>query len=160
MKYFKSKKIILVILLFVNIMIIIAQKSLNSVSKEQKLFELSTVWKEISYNFANMDNCQGLNIDSLYKAYIPIVQNTSNNFEYYKSLQQFLAHFNNGHTRCDIPDFLWKQLSYPLLITSYNDKKIFIENIGSHYTTKVSVGDEILEIENMNVWDYIEKNGT
>jgi len=160
MNNLKTIQILLLVSLFANVFIAFPQKSLYTISKEQKLFELSTVWKELSYNFANMDNCPGLNIDSLYRAYIPIVQNSSDDFVYYKSIQQFLAHFNNGHVRCEMPDYLWYQLSYPLLITNSVDGKLLIENIGSHYTTKVNIGDEILQIDNIPAWDYINKNGT
>ena len=52
------------------------QTDLNQITAEQKVYELSVLWKEMSYNFGNMDNCPGLDIDSLYRAFIPKVTET------------------------------------------------------------------------------------
>jgi C-terminal processing protease CtpA/Prc len=135
-----------------------AQKSvINSITKEQKIYEFSMIWKELSYNFANMDNCPGLDLDSLYRAFIPIVQNTKNDWEYYKSLQRFMAHFNNGHNYCSWPPHLDAALCYPMLWPVYKDGKVWIDNVGSHYSGKLSVGDEILTINKMPAVAYFEK---
>jgi carboxyl-terminal processing protease len=139
-------------------LLVLSQSNFHKIHQEQKIYELSVVWKELSYNFANMDNCPGLNMDSLYRAYIPLVQRTKDDFEYYKTLQEFLAHFNNGHTRASMPDSLYNQLSYPLLITSYNAGKLYIDNIGTQYSQQVGIGDEILTIDNMPALNYIKKN--
>jgi len=147
----------LIIIFGVVSMSLFTQNSLANIRKDQKMYELSVIWKELSYNFANMDNCPGLNLDSLYRAYLPIVQRTRNDFEYYKSVQQFLAHFNNGHVRCDLPRYILHQLSYPLLITSCKNSKIIIENIGSHYSGKVKPGDEIESIDNIPAMEYIKR---
>lgn len=139
--------------------ILFSQNEIHRISKELKIYELSLIWKELSYNFANMDNCPGLNMDSLYRKYMSIVTNTENDFEYFKSLQQFLAHFNNGHTHSEMPKYIWENLTYPLLITSYKSGKLFIENIGSHYTKDINIGDEIIKIDNIPAMKYIEKFG-
>lgn len=145
-------------LLFISI-ISFSQNDIRRINKELKMYELSMIWKELSYNFANMDNCPGLDMDSLYRKYVPIVTSTENDFEYFKSLQQFLAHFNNGHTRCEMPKYIWENLSYPLLITSHRNGKLFIENLGSRYKKDISIGDEIVKINNMSAMKYIEKFG-
>ncbi|WP_293049549.1 S41 family peptidase [Paludibacter sp.] len=75
-------------------------------------------------------------------------------------MQKFLACFHNGHTSASMPDYLNNQLSYPLLVTSYNEGKLYIENIGSHYSKKVTVGDEILTIDGMPAMKYINENGS
>lgn len=132
--------------------------SLNSISKDQKVYELSMFWKELSYNFANMDNCPGLDMDCLYRAYIPIVENTPNDFKYYLAMQQFAAHFNNGHVYCNCsPEILKIFLPHiiaPLLQTKYKNGKVYIVNIGTHYSDAVMPGDEIISINNMPVLDY------
>ena len=133
------------------------KKDINRISKEQKVYELSYVWKELSYNFDNMDNCPNVNLDSLYQAYIPIVQNTKNDFEYCKTIERFLANFNNGHTDIfDIPSYLYPYVARPCIKTAYKDGKIIIENIGKQYKDKVSIGDEILTINGINAINYFE----
>jgi C-terminal processing protease CtpA/Prc len=155
----KTKSTYLIIALFFAVIICKAQKNdIHRISKEQKVYEISVIWKELSYNFANMDNCPGLDLDSLYRAYIPIVQNTKNDWEYYKALLRFMAHFNNGHNYCNWPLYLASSLCYPMLWTVYKEGKVLIDNIGSHYSDKVSVGDEVLSINKMPALIYFEKH--
>lgn len=128
---------------------------INKISKEQKAYELSVVWKELSYNFGNIDNCPDLNIDSLYREYLPLITETENDFEYYKMMQRFMAHFNNGHTLVyGVPDHLVEHLAYPMLQTSYQDGHIIVENFGSRYKNVLSVGDTIVRINGLNAVDY------
>ncbi|MDR2409263.1 MAG: hypothetical protein LBE13_14265, partial [Bacteroidales bacterium] len=130
----------------------------NKISKEQKIYELSVIWKELSYNFANMDNCHGLDIDSLYQMYIPIVQNTKNDWEYCKVIQRFLAHFNSGHTDIyDIPPYLIPYLARPYIQTTYNNGKIIIENVGEFQTENIQIGDEIVTINGQDALAYFQK---
>jgi len=132
---------------------------INRINKEQKLYELSVVWKELTYNFANMDHCPNVNLDSLYREYMPIVANTKNDWEYYKELQRFLAHFNNGHVACyGMPDYLLNYLGFLLLKTTYRDNKVIVENIGAHNANKLRIGDEIVSVNGMPVADYLQTN--
>ncbi len=127
------------------------------ISQEQKLYELSIIWKELSYNFANMDNCPGLDIDSLYRAYMSIVQNTDNDYEYVKTLQRFLANFNNGHVRCEYPDYINQQLGYFPIITIYKDNKLIIDNVYTSDMEDFAIGDEVISINGIPAMDYIEQ---
>ena len=138
----------------------IAQKknNINRISKAQKLYELSVIWKELSYNFANMDNCQGLDIDSLYQVYIPIVQNTKNDIEYCRSINRFMANFNNGHTHVyNYPRYLNAELGWFFINTIYENGKIIISNFEKKYADKLNVGDEICTINGIKAMDYFQK---
>jgi len=131
---------------------------INQISAEQKVYELSVLWKEMSYNFGNMDNCPGLDIDSLYRAFIPKVTETKDDFEYWKMLQRFMACFNNGHTKIfGAPDHLVKHLAYPLLATSYHDGNIVIENFGARMVDSLHVGDTVVTINGMDALDYFRE---
>jgi C-terminal processing protease CtpA/Prc len=133
-------------------------KNICQISKEQKLYELSVIWKELSYNFANMDNCPLINLDSLYQAYIPLIQNTKNDFEYCKRMLRFVSHFNNGHTNVrDIPMYLDPYIARFYLETTYKDDKIIVENIGKEYANEIQIGDEITHINGINALKYFEK---
>ncbi len=155
----KISRIVLFIFLICSQYISIGQKKeINKVCKEQKLYELSVIWKEISYNFDNIDNCPNLNVDSLYKEYIYLVQNTKDDLEYCKVIKQFLAHFNNGHTDVfDIPHYLDEYIARPAIKTIYKDNKIIIANIGQCYANELEVGDEIITINGYNAFDYFSK---
>ena len=101
---------------------------INQISSEQKVYELSMLWKEMSYNFGNMDNCPGLDIDSLYRTFIPMVTETKDDFEYWKVLQRFMACFNKWLWR-------WKPLNWlsggmPILAKKYKGKIRFHSDDG------------------------------
>ena len=131
---------------------------INQISSEQKVYELSMLWKEMSYNFGNMDNCPELDIDSLYKTFIPMVTETKDDFEYWKVLQRFMACFNNGHTKIfGAPDHLVKHLAYPLLATSYHNGNIVIENFGTRMADSLHVGDTIVTINGMAALEYFKE---
>lgn len=130
----------------------------NTLTPEQKAYELSMAWKELSYNFANMEHCQGLNMDSLYAAYIPKIQRTKDDFEHYLTMQEFLAHFHNSHTYCMMPQQLFPSLAMIRLQTECRDGRIYIRNISSQYADKVSVGDEIVRINGMPAVEWFTQN--
>lgn len=135
-----------------------AQEVPNTLTPEQKAYELSMAWKELSYNFANMEHCQGLNMDSLYAAYIPKIQRTKDDFEHYLTMQEFLAHFHNSHTYCMMPQQLFPSLAMIRLLTECRDGRICIRNISSQYADKVSVGDEIVRINGMPAVEWFTQN--
>ena len=130
----------------------------NTLTPERKAYELAMVWKELSYNFANMEHCQGLNMDSLYAAYIPKIQRTKDDFEHYLTMQEFLAHFHNSHTYCMMPQQLFPSLAMIRLQTECRDGRIYIRNISSQYAEKVSVGDEIVRINGMPAVEWFTQN--
>ena len=135
-----------------------AQEVPNTLTPEQKAYELSMAWKELSYNFANMEHCQELNMDSLYAAYIPKIQRTKDDFEHYLTMQEFLAHFHNSHTYCMMPQQLFPSLAMIRLQTECRDGRIYIRNISSQYADKVSVGDEIVRINGMPAVEWFTQN--
>ena len=121
---------------------------------EQKAYELSVLWKEITYNFANRDHCPEVNIDSLYQAYLPQVMWTRNNFEHYLTMQRFAVSFHNSHTYCMLPQNLIPELAMVRLITEVRDGRIFVKNISSRYEKEIKPGDEILQVDGMPALAY------
>lgn len=61
----------------------------NTLTPEQKAYELSLIWKEMSYNFDNMSHCPELDMDSLYRAFVPVVMATADDFEYSKAVMRY-----------------------------------------------------------------------
>ena len=146
-------------LLFCIVLVSCSNKQYNSLSKEQKIYEFSTIWKEVSYNFSNIDSCPIANVDSLYQIYLSKVMNSKNDFEFSKLIQRFMAEFNNGHTNLeDIPNHLYPYLGWYKLKTVYRDGKVFIENFGKQYSNKLSIDDEIVEIEGIPIYEYLKNN--
>jgi C-terminal processing protease CtpA/Prc len=120
---------------------------------EEKIFSLSSIWKELSYSFAFPENLKSANIDSLYMAYLPKVFDTKDRFEYFCVLNAFMAHFNEPHTRIytnhrpdDCP---------PLKVTNIGEN-IIVDAISKSFAEKVPVGSEILKIDNKPVMQFLE----
>lgn len=88
----------LTLLLLLPFSFVWAQEVPNTLTSEQKAYELSLIWKEMSYNFDNMNHCPELDMDSLYRAFVPVVMATADDFEYSKAVMRYLAHFRNSHT--------------------------------------------------------------
>lgn len=132
-----------------------------NINTYQKCFELAMFWKELSYNFANLNNNNVLNIDSLYLAYIPRVSETKNDFEYYLEMQSFAAHFKNGHTFCSLPQNLIPHLCTTTLRTEFDNGKVYLKNVGLHSkgANNVKVGDEILKINGLPAVEYFSRFG-
>ncbi len=132
----------------------------HTVSMEQKVYELSVIWKEMSFNFDNMNNCPGLDMDSLYRAYLPLVMNTRNDYEYALLLQRYLSCFNNGHTTLwSIPrSYMPDSISRLCIITEYRGGKLYLSNFARKYADKMKVGDELISINGMDAVTFLKEN--
>ena len=145
-------------LLFFLILTSCSNKQFNSLSKEQKMYEFSTIWKEVSYNFANFDNCPQVNFDSLYLDYLPKIIDSKNDFEYAKLIQKFMATLDNGHTNLeDLPNYLYPYLGWFKIKTTLKNNKVYIDNYGKKYENKLAINDEIIAINDIPVMEYLEK---
>ena len=152
-----KKPILILILLCASNQYFRAQEpDIHRISAEQKAYELSVVWKELSYNFANMDNCPDVNLDSLYRAYLPIITETKNDFEYVRAMQRFLTNFNNGHVYCQHPDYLNNYAAFLLFTTKNEGGKVFVDKVCNIYSN-LQKDDEILNINNLSTSEYIDK---
>lgn len=84
--------------------------------------------------------------------YLPKIEQVKDNFEYYRTLSEFMAHFNEAHTRIYAvkrPD------DTPPVKTTNFDKKIIISDISKNMADKIPIGSEILKINNIPVIEYI-----
>ena len=73
-------------------------QSPNSLSPAEKVYGLSRFWMEVNYNFIYLDKIDRAAWDSTYRAMITSVQETKNDYDYYRQLQRFCALLKDGHT--------------------------------------------------------------
>ena len=66
----------------------------NKLTPTDKIYGLSKFWQEVNYNFVYLDKVDRTMWDNRYRELIPIVQNTKNDYEYYRELQKFCALFD------------------------------------------------------------------
>ena len=76
----------------------------NTISKEDKIYGLSKFWQEANYNFVYLNKIDRKKWNDDYKRLITEVQNTENDYEYYRLLQKFCATLKDGHTNVYFPD--------------------------------------------------------
>lgn len=121
--------------------------------REQRIYTLSTLWKEVQYNFAFPENWKETNLDSLYLAYLPKVENAKDDYDYYRALSSFMAHCNEAHTRIIAdkrPD------DRPALITTNVGDRILVENVAESVSAQLPINSEILNVNDIPVIEYLK----
>jgi C-terminal processing protease CtpA/Prc len=126
----------------------------NQITRDVKVYWLSQIWSETKYNFVNVDRLK-FNLDSLYKSFIPKVLATQNDFEYFKTLQQFMASLHDGHS-----EVVWRTSPYsdyiPMILDDFN-KKVYITSVRKiPEFDSTWVGAEILKIDDIPTSEYLE----
>lgn len=149
--------------LLTNILInsVIAQVP-KEISKADKVYGLSKFWQEVNYNFIFLDKVDRNKWEALYKKMIVDVQETSNDYEYYRLLQKFCASLKDGHTNIYIPEKIGKQI----ITTGFGDYRLFLTNIeGKAIITRVNaskkdeipIGTEIVEVNGKPTKEYVKE---
>ena len=141
---------------------IVEPQTENNLSVEEKIYGLSQIWKEASYNFAFFGQVENLNWDSCYQAYIPLVLETKTDWEYYLVLQKFVALLQDGHTRVFPPAQLRNKYygtATKQIKTRLIENKVIITEVFNNLLTEAGLrkGMEILTIDSIDVHDYAMK---
>jgi carboxyl-terminal processing protease len=124
----------------------------KALTPEDRIYSLSLIWRELRYTFAFPEKLQKINLDSLYKVYLPRIEQSTNNYDYYRTLSAFMAHFDEAHTRIYAyhrPD------DVPPLKTINFGKTIIVSNVAKKMADKIPIGSEITKINHIPVVEYI-----
>jgi len=124
------------------------------INREERIYSLSVLWKEIQYSFAFPERFQKVNLDSLYIAYLTRVEQAKSNFEYFRLMSSFLAHFDDAHTRIYMPPSS-RPDDMPPIQTGNFGEKIFVSDIAKSMVEKVPLGSEIIKIDRIPVLEYL-----
>jgi C-terminal processing protease CtpA/Prc len=132
----------------------------NTISPADKVFGLSKFWQEVNYNFAYFNKIDRHAWDSAYKALIPQVQASKNDFEYYRLLQRFCALLKDGHTEISFPriegvNYMNNTFGDYLLVTKRVDNKVIIKRTWKKDIKKFPLGSEITEVNGLPTEQYI-----
>ncbi|MFI5159456.1 MAG: S41 family peptidase [Sphingobacteriales bacterium] len=134
-----------------------AQAMRDTVSREDKLYALSMIWKEADYNFVFFDKQPNLNWDSLYVAYIPKILATKNVYEYFKVLRSFISSLKDGHTSIMTPQSYRNDIdSPPVFYIQYNGKR-YVSAIDETLKEHIPIGSEIIKLDG-KTWDDFYMN--
>lgn len=132
----------------------------NTISAADKVYGLSKFWQEVNYNFVYLDKIDRNVWDSTYKALISQVQETKNDYEYYRLLQKFCALLNDGHTNIYTPKIEGLQImqnmfgEHLVVIKRIEGKPVIIRSWKKDQQL-LPVGSEIVEVNGMASEKYL-----
>lgn len=135
----------------------------NNLSKADKIYGLSKFWQEVNYNFIYLDKVDRANWDKEYKKLLIEVQETPNDYEYYRLLQKFCALLKDGHTNVYFPDEIQQQVynthfgAYRLFLTNIENRAI-ITRVNLSKKKEIPIGTEIVKVNGIPTREYRDKH--
>ncbi len=130
----------------------------NQLTPTQKASIVTKFGMEVKYNFAHMDKLP-CNWDSLYMARMPQIVDTPTDEAFLDSLKLLCATLKDGHTAvwCNTPSV--RGLDAPILHKRFGNR-VFVTDVITDKMIAVGLkpGTEILEMDDMPVIEYGEKN--
>jgi C-terminal processing protease CtpA/Prc len=150
------------ILLSVNLLVCCVKAQLpDSISTADKIYGLSKFWQEVNYNFIYLNKIDKARWDSTYKHLLMTIQQTKNDYEYYREMQKFCALLRDGHTNVNFP----KGKAFETMTTMFGEYRLFIENMDGKAIivrtnlskkSEVPFGSEVIEVNGKPVQKYID----
>jgi carboxyl-terminal processing protease len=135
----------------------IPPQSNRVITAEERLYGLSLIWQEATYNFAYFDQVPELDWDAAYREFIPLVLQAEDPLEYYRLLQRFAALLNDGHTDVWLPREISeaRDWSYPWLLTRRVEGRAYVRSVGASLEEVVPVGSVITHVDGRPLDEYV-----
>lgn len=121
---------------------------------EDRVYILSTVWRNVRDNFAFPQHFEQANPDSLFRVFLPKVMNAESELQFTKLMTEFLAKFGDGHTGFF---FNTPKATVPIQFIGL-DNKAYVKNIGKQYAKNIPVGSQLIKIDGVPVGAFLESN--
>jgi carboxyl-terminal processing protease len=131
-----------------------------TLSPADKVYGLSKFWQEVNYNFVYLNRIDRGQWDSTYKALIIQVQNTPDDYSYYRLLQKFCASLHDGHTNIRMPPsinalLLTKMFGEYWFGTENIDGKAIVTHTLQARIKEIPIGSEVIEVNGLPVAQYL-----
>jgi len=134
----------------------------NTLSKSEKVYGLSKFWQEVNYNFIYLNKVDRKKWENDYKNLISEVQETNNDYDYYRLLQKLCATLKDGHTNVFFPNTIQKLLytthfgKYRIFMKNFNGKAIVIR---TNLSTKDEIppGTEVIKVNGLDTKEYLNQ---
>ena len=120
----------------------------------ERIYILSSVWKDVCKNFAFPERFKEVDHDSLYKEYIPKVLHAESEQHFSNFMAEFLSSFQDGHTKFN--DNNIKRYKVPVVF-SWVKEQLFVTNIPTALKQEIPLGSQIVEVEDEPLMDYLQK---
>jgi len=78
----------------------------DTLSVDERIASLSMLWSNVKHTLPGFQTVPGLDLDSLYLAFLPQVRPVQSTLDYYRTLERFAAALKDGHTNVYLPDTL------------------------------------------------------
>ncbi|MCW3118254.1 MAG: Peptidase family S41-like protein [Chitinophagaceae bacterium] len=132
----------------------------NTLTAADKVFGLSKFWQEVNYNFAYFNNISRYSWDSAYKALIPEVIASRNDYAYYRLLEKFCALLKDGHTQITVPpiagvNYMYNTFGDYLLVLKRVAGKVIIKRTFKKDGDRFPLGSEIISVNGLPTEQYI-----
>lgn len=133
---------------------------MKSITDEQKIYELSRIWKEAAYNFAFWDRVD-IDWDEEYKKALGRVLKTKDINEYYLELMRFYALLGDGHTEVRMPMEVLQDPEYfsmlPVFLWKFGERTVVL-TVAEELKESLPVMSELKKVEGAQVNEYIREN--
>ncbi len=125
-----------------------------------KVYGLSKFWQEVNYNFVYLNKVDREQWESEYKKLITEVQETENDYEYYRLLQKFCAFLKDGHTNIYFPQEIYDKLNdnfeaHKFQLNGIQGKAV-ITGINKSKKEELPLGTEVTKVNGMPTQDYLD----
>lgn len=133
----------------------------DSISASDKVYGLSKFWQEVNYNFVYLNRVDRKAWDSTYKTLIKQVQQTKNDYDYYRLLMKFCAQLKDGHTNIWYPGYIGNLLltkmfgEYWFGLQAIEGKAIITATLKTK-KNEIPIGSEIMEVNGVPADQYLK----
>ena len=132
---------------------------MRTISDEQKIYELSKIWKDAEYNFAFWDRVS-VDWDGEYKKALPRVLAASDVYEYYRELAHFLNLLGDGHTGISFPADVRQSEEYysmlPLYLVKIEEEYVVL-SVAEEYKDAIPMFAVLKKYDGVDIRDHIRE---
>lgn len=132
---------------------------MQTLSDEQKIFELSQIWKDAEYNFAFWDKVN-VDWDEEYKKALSRVLATTDIYEYYRELARFINLLGDGHTGITFPMEIMQSAEYYSMLPVYLVKigdEFTILSVDEEYKDTIPMFSTLKKYDGVEIGEYIKE---
>ncbi len=134
----------------------------NTLTPTEKVYGLSKFWQEVNYNFVYLNKIDRNQWDKDYQQLITEVQETENDYEYFRLLQKFCASLKDGHTNIYPPSSVLRNLQNASFgdfkfATTNIDNRAIITHISASKKDQIPIGTEIIEVNGQDTQSYLDE---
>jgi len=139
-----------------------SQNLKNSFTVEEKVFTISTIWKEAGVNFPYFDRFSPSYWDSLYCLKLTEVLHSDNDSEFFGILETFVNSLYEAHTKItfsnDYPVIKDRIISKPDLCVTWLNDGYYVEFVSKELEKIIQPGAKVLTINGIEAEKYANQH--